>query len=163
MPSGTPFERIRALDVRLIAAVAATLMLILGVMWIVPTTPNSNSFTFDTNRRDISGARTIEYAKTASGSLVDGSDTDFYEVSPTPGSFRLDLHMTASDKLIPALRILDGARTLIQEKNVEYVRQPGATIDTSFSTRSNTAYYIQVFSQRNTTGSYTLTVTQRQP
>jgi hypothetical protein len=163
MPSGTPFERIRALDVRLLAAVAATLLLIIGVMWIVPTTPSSNSFTFDTDRRDFSSARALEFAKTVSGSIVDGSDTDFYEVGPVPGSFRLDVHMTGSEKLIPALRILDATKTLIQEKSVEYVRQPGANIDTSFSAHSNTAYYIQVFSQRNTTGSYTLTVTQRQP
>src|SRR5215813_4113274 len=106
MASETPFARIRALDVRLLAAIAATLMLVIGVMWVVPTTPNSNSFTFDTNRRSTSGARPIKLGETVSGGIVDGSDTDFYEVA-APGALHLDVRMTASDKLIPGLRILD--------------------------------------------------------
>jgi len=163
MPSGTPFERIRALDVRLIAAIAATLMLILGVMWIIPTTPTSNSFTFDTERRGISGARPIKFGETTSGTIVDGSDMDFYEVSPAPGSSRLDVHMTGSPNLIPAMRIFDAAKTLIQDRSVEYVRQPGANIDTSFVAKPNMTYFVQVFSQRNTTGQYTLTLTPRRP
>ena len=163
MSSGTPFGRLRALDVRVIAAIAATLMLVIGVMWIVPTTPNSNSFTFDTDRRGISGARPIEFAKTIEGAIVDGSDTDFYEVRPGQGALDLDVRMTGSPKLIPALRIFEGAKTLIQEKSVEYVRQPGASIETSFHMQSNMLYYVQVFSQRNTTGPYSLTLTPRQP
>jgi len=163
MSSGTPFERLRALDVRVIAAIAATLMLIIGVMWIVPTTPNSNSFTFDTDRRGISGARPIELAKTVEGTIVDGTDTDFYEMRPVQSALHLDVRMTGSPKLIPGLRIFDGAKTLIQEKSVEFVRQPGATIETSFHMQSNMPYYIQVFSQRNTTGSYNLTLTPQQP
>jgi hypothetical protein len=163
MPSGTPFERIRALDVRLIAAIAATLMLIVGVMWIVPTTPNSNSFTFDTARRGISGARPIKFAETMSGTIVDGSDMDFYEISPAPTSLSLDVHMTGSAKLIPALRIFDSGKTLIQDRSVEYLRQPGANIDTSFVAKPNMTYYVQVFSQRNTTGPYVLTLTPRRP
>jgi hypothetical protein len=163
MPSGTPFERIRALDVRLIAAIAATLMLVIGVMWIVPTTPNSNSFTFDTDRRGLSAARPIGFGAPVSGAIVDGSDTDFYEIQPAPNSYRLDVHMTGSTKLIPALRVFDAMKTLIQDKSVEHALQPGSNIDTSFHAKSNMTYYIQVFSQRNTTGSYTLTLTQQQP
>ena len=69
--------------------------------------------------------------------------------------------MTGSAKLIPALRIFDAAKTLIQDRSVEYVRQPGADIDTSFIAKPNMTYYVQVFSQRNTTGQYTLTLTAR--
>jgi hypothetical protein len=91
MGSTAWFDRIRALDVRLFAAVAAALMLIVGVMWVVPTTPNSNSFTFDAARRDISDARPIELASTVQGTLVDGSDVDFYRKTyPRPPDNRCD-------------------------------------------------------------------------
>ena len=158
------FDRIRALDVRVFAAAAAAVMLIVGVMWVVPTTPNSKSFTFDTARRDISDARPIELAQTVQGTLVDGSDMDFYRISPLESSHQLDVHMTnGSPKLIPGLRILDGTRNLVQDKTDEYLRQPGAGIDSTFTAQSSMTYYIQVFSQRNTSGPYTLTVTRRQP
>jgi len=162
MASGTPLERLRALDVRLIAAAAATLMLVIGVMWVIPTTPNSNSFTFDTARRGISGARPLKLGQTVSGAIVDGSDTDFYEVSAAQGPLHLDVRMTASANLIPGLRIIDATNRLVQDKSVEYVRQPGANIDTSFVSKSNMTYYVEVFSQRNTTGSYTLNLTPQQ-
>jgi hypothetical protein len=162
MASGTPLERLRALDIRLVAAAAATLMLVVGVMWVIPTTPNSNSFTFDTSRRSTSGARPIKFAETVSGAIVDGSDTDFYEVGAAPSALHLDVRMTASDKLIPGLRIFDATNRLVQDKSMEYVRQPGANIETSFLAKSNMTYYVQVFSQRNTTGPYTLSLIPRQ-
>jgi|SRR5262245_11980536 len=163
MASETPFARIRALDVRLVAAIAATLLLVIGVMWVVPTTPNSNSFTFDTSRRGISSARLIEFAKPVEGAIVDGSDADFYEIKQVQNPARLDIHMSCgAASLIPALRIFDGTKNIVQEKADEYVRRPGADINFSFLAQPNMTYYIQVFSQRNTTGPYTLTVTVRQ-
>src|SRR5215813_2306760 len=115
MASETWFGRIRSLDVRLLAGAAATLMLVIGVMWVVPTTPSSNSFTFDTARRGIEAARPIELSKPVEGTLVDGSDTDFYRIDPLKSSYRLDLHMmNGSAKLIPGLRIFDATKTLIQ-------------------------------------------------
>src|SRR5262245_29247598 len=109
MHSG-PLSRISALDIRLVAAIAATLLLIVGVMWVVPTTTNSNSFTFDTARRGVSNARAIEPGKTVQGAIVDGSDADFYEIRPVQNSHRIDVRMTGSDKLIPGLRILNGTK-----------------------------------------------------
>src|SRR5215475_4655260 len=111
MASETPFARIRALDVRLIAAIAATLLLVIGVMWVVPTTPNSNSFTFDTARRSISNARPIEFGRPVEGAIVDGSDSDFYQVAPVQNPARLDVHMSCgASNLIPALVILDTSK-----------------------------------------------------
>ena|SRR2546425_7110795 len=160
----TWFDRIRALDVRVLAAVAATLLLIIGVMWVVPTTPSSNNFKFDTARRAMSDARPIELAEPAQGNIVDGSDADFYRVDPLQSSLRLDVRLAnGSAKMIPGLRIFDATRSLLQQKTTEYVRSPGANIDSSFLAQSKMTYYIQVFSQRNTTGPYTLTVTVRQP
>jgi hypothetical protein len=164
MASETPFARLRALDVRLVAAIAATLLLVIGVMWVVPTTPNSNSFTFDTAQRSISSARPIEFGKPVEGAIVDGSDIDFYEVKPVQNPTRLDVHMSCgAANLIPALLIFDASKNIVQEKTDEYVRRPGADIEFSFLAQSNMTYYVQVLSQRNTTGPYTLTVTVRQP
>jgi hypothetical protein len=164
MASKRWLSRKGAIDVRLVAAIGAAIMLIAGVMWVVPTTPNSKSFTFDTARRGMSSARSIELSTPGEGKLVDGSDVDFYRIEPLRAAYRLDVRMAnASPNMIPALRIFDSTRNLVQEKTTEYLRQPGASIDASFLAQSNMAYFIQVFSQRNTTGSYILTVTMRQP
>src|SRR5262245_23071266 len=164
MASDSWFSRVRALDIRLLAAIAATLMLIIGVMWVVPTTPNSKSFTFESTRRDMSDARPIEVGQSVEGNIVDGSDVDFYRIDPLKASFRLDVRMrTGSPKMIPALRIFDSSRTLIQDRNLEFIQRPGADIDCSFLAQSNMTYYVQVFSQRNTIGPYSLSVSMRQP
>ena len=162
MASDTWFGRIRALDVRLLAAVAATLLLILGVMWVIPTTPASNNFTFETAQRGVANAHPIELDHPAEGKLVDGTDSDFYRISPGASTVRLDVHMmNGSTTMIPAIRVFDATKNLITEKTVEYVRSPGTNADCSFLAQSNMTYYVQVFSQRNTTGPYTLTVTVR--
>ena len=143
------FAGIRTIDVRLIAAAGAALLLIGGVMWTIPTTPDSNGFTFDLPRRDFSSARAIEINKPVQGKIVDGSDIDYYRISSGPGG-RFYIHMrNESGTLAPALDIYDATKKLIDEKlgpDDELVAQP------------NTIYYIQVSGQRNTTGQYTLTV-----
>ena len=164
MSSGTWWERFRAIDVRILAAIVATILLVGGVMWVVPTTPNSSSFTFDAARRGISSAVPIELGKRVDGSIVDGSDEDFYEISPLKTAYRLDVQMTTGSKqMIPGLRIFDVARNLVQDRSAEYLRQPGVSINTSFLAESNKIYYVQVFTQRNTTGQYSLLVAVRQP
>ena len=164
MTSDTWFDRIRSLDVRILAAIVATVLLVGGVMWVVPTTPNSQSFTFDSARRGIPNALPLELGKTMQGAIVDGSDQDFYRIEPLKSAYRLDVVMTTgSDKMIPALRVFDAAQNLIQDKTAEFLRRPGANINSSFLAQSNVTYYIQVFTQRNTTGPYSLTVSVRQP
>src|SRR5438552_2155203 len=159
MASEKWFGRIRAWDVRLLAAIGATFLLIAGVMWVVPTTPTSNSFTFDAARRGIAGARSIDLGKPIEGRIVDGSDSDFFRIEPLQSSFRLDVRVTnGSTTMIPGLRVFDSTQNLMQEKRTEYLRSPGASIEGSFLAQSKMMYFIQVFSQRNTTGSYTLTI-----
>src|SRR5262249_46371955 len=156
--------RILELDVRLLASVAAALLLIVGVMWVVPTTPNSKSFTFEKARRGMSDARPIEVGQSTEGHIVDGSDEDFYRIDPLNASFRLDVRMkVGSPKMIPGLRIFDSSRNLIEDKTTEFLRQPGADIDCSFLAQSNMTYYLQVFTQRNTIGPYALSVEVRKP
>lgn len=164
MSPGTWFGRIRAMDVRILAAIGAALLLIFGVMWTVPFTPDSNNFTFDINRRGVANARVIEIDKPLQGQIVDGSDTDFYRINPGRNGVRIDVHMTnGSMKLIPAIRVYDTTKNLVVEKSKETLHSPGANLDLTFLAQSNVTYYVQVLSQRNTTGLYTLTVTVRKP
>jgi hypothetical protein len=159
MASETWFERIRALDVRLIAAIGAALLLTGGVMWVVPTTPASQSFTFDSYPIDLADAQVIEFGSTIDGSLVNGSDMDFYRINPREKSYRMEVRMAnVSPNMIPALRVFD-TQNLVQDRSAGSVVQPGANIEFSFNARSNTLYYVKVFSQRNTSGSYNLTIT----
>src|SRR2546426_1042327 len=118
MASGTWFERIKAVDIRIWAAIGASLLLIAGVMWIVPFTPDSSNFTFDTTRRSVAQAQFITMEEPVQGNLVDGSDTDFYRIGPAPSAVRLDVHMVnGSIKMIPSIRIYDSTKNLVVEKS----------------------------------------------
>jgi len=156
------FERFVRLDIRVWAAIIATVLLVGGVMWVVPTTPTSSSFTFDTARRNASTALPLLLDTPLDGTIIHGSDAEFYQLEPLKSSYRLDVRLTNhSEKMIPGIRIFDAANNLIQDRSLEFVRKPGATIETSFLAQSNMTYYVQVFSQRNTTGMYTISVTMR--
>ena len=158
------FERMRSWDIRIWASIGASLLLIAGVMWTIPFTPDATNFTFDTTRRDVANARQIQIDQPLNGQLVDGSDTDFYSIAPLPSAVRLDVHMgNGSPKLIPALRVYDSTKNIVAEKSKEVLRTPGANLDCSFLAQSNRIYYLQVLSQRNTSGPYTLTVSVRTP
>ncbi len=158
------FERIRSWDIRIWAAIGASLLLIVGVMWTVPFTPDATNFTYETRRRDLANARPIELDQAVNGQLVDGSDTDFYSVPPMQSSVRMDVHLAnGSQKLIPAVRVYDTAQNIVVEKSKENLQHPGSNIDCTFLADSNRTYYVQVSGQRNTSGPYTLTVTVRTP
>ena len=114
------FERIRSWDIRIWAAIGASLLLIVGVMWTVPFTPDATNFTYETRRRDLANARPIELDQAVNGQLVDGSDTDFYSVPPMQSSVRMDVHLAnGSQKLIPAVRVYDTAQNIVVEKDKE--------------------------------------------
>ena|SRR5688572_16754836 len=136
------FERFVRLDIRVWAAIIATVLLVGGVMWVVPTTPTSSSFTFDTARRDASNALPILLDTPLDGTIIHGSDAEFYRLEPPlKTSYRLDVRLTNhSEKMIPGIRIFDAANNLLQDKSLEYVRKPGATIETSFLAQSNVTY-----------------------
>ena len=158
------FERMRSWDIRIWASIGASLLLIAGVMWTVPFTPDATNFTFDTTRRDVANARPLEFDQPVNGQLVDGSDTDFYKINPLQSSVRVDIHMAnGSQKLIPYLRVYDSTKNLVLDKSKEYLKSPGANIDGTFLANSNRTYFIQILSQRNTSGPYSLTVTVRKP
>ena len=154
MTAKSLFARVRKTDVRIIASVAAALLLIAGVMWTIPTTPESNNFTFDSARRNLSNAKLIEINQPIAGQIVDGSDIDYYRIGSGPGgNFRVHVAKD-SGTLLTALDVYDANKTLIEEK---------LGSDSSFIAQPNATYYIQVSGQRSTTGDYTLTVTVGEP
>jgi hypothetical protein len=143
------FARIRKLDVRIIASVAAALLLIVGVMWTIPTTPESGSFKFDSARRDLSNAKPIEINAAIPGEIVDGSDIDYYRINSGSGG-RLQIHVEVdSGSLVPAIDVYDAAKKIVEEK---------LGPDYSLAAQPNTTYYVQVSGQRSTTGQYVLTI-----
>ena len=164
MASDSRFGGRGAVDIRLLAAIGAALLLVAGVMWVVPTTPDSNNFKFSSARRNMSDARPIEIGAQTEGRIVDATDADFYRITPLQSSYRLDVRMkSGSPTMIPGLRIYDAAQNLIQDKAPDYQRRPGSEIEASFLAQSNTIYYVEVFTQRNTPGPYSLIVNRREP
>src|SRR5262249_41620649 len=142
--------RIRAVDVRVFAAIAATVLLVGGVMWVIPTTPDSTSFKFDSERRSITDARPLDFGTATEGSINDGSDVDYYRIS-SPRNLYVEIRMTTGSRtMIPGLRIFDASKNLIQDKVPEYQQRPGAEISASFLAQANTMYYLEVLAQRNT-------------
>jgi hypothetical protein len=126
--------------------------LIVGVMWTVPTTPESNSFKFDAPRRDFSSARLVEPGKPIHGQIVDGSDIDYYRINGGATGGNVQIHVqNDSPTFLPGLSVYDSAKKLIEER---------PAVDYSLAAQPNTTYYIQVWGQRSSTGEYTLTVTQ---
>jgi hypothetical protein len=149
MDATSLFARIRKIDVRIIASAAAALLLIAGVMWTIPATPESNEFTFDVARRTLSNARPIEINQPIAGQIVDGSDIDFYRIRSGKNG-ELQIHVgNVSGTLLTALDVYDSNKKLVGEK---------LDGDYSFVVQANATYYIQVSGQRSTTGDYTLTV-----
>ena len=149
MAANSLFARIRKIDVRIIASAAAALLLIVGVMWTIPTTPESNEFTFDAARRTLYNARPIEINQAVPGQIVDGSDIDYYQIhAGFGGPLRIHIEVN-SGGMIPAIDVYGANKKLIEEK---------LGPDLSFASTANATYYIQVSGQRSTTGDYTLTV-----
>jgi len=98
------------------------------------------------------------------GKIVDGSDADFYRIAPMKAAYFIDVRLiNGSPTMIAGLRIFDTRRNLVQDKTIDNIRNPGGSIECSFLGQSNMNYYIQVLSQRNTTGSYTLSASIRKP
>src|SRR2546427_3333680 len=93
MAAKTWFARVRSIDVRIIAAAGAAVLLIGGVMWTIPTTPDSNNFTFDAPRRDFSSARPVEIGKPIQGQIVDGSDIDYYRIRAGGAGGHVQIHI----------------------------------------------------------------------
>jgi Flp pilus assembly protein TadD len=105
---------------------------------------------------DIYRASRIELGKETPANIMDADDTDFYSfVSPRAGTVSVVV-TNKSATLVPALS------TFYPDKRSSGfgpdVRTPGLNLRHTIDVLENQIYYIQVWSQSNTTGPYTLLV-----
>jgi hypothetical protein len=105
---------------------------------------------------DIFNAPPITVGSTIAANIMDAKDTDFYSfVSPRTGTVSIVI-ANRSTTLIPALS------TFLPDKRSSGfgpdVRTPGLNLRHTMDVRENQTYFIQVWSQANTAGEYSLIV-----
>jgi hypothetical protein len=130
--------RLRDVDVRLLGAIAAALLLIFGVEFSLPNGPDSSNLTFDpAPRRDISHAKPIEIDKSIESKITSAKDTDFYQLKSMGTGGYLSVHIGNESKtLIPELRVYDSNKNTIGETG---------DLDYPFLAQANATYYLQVW------------------
>jgi hypothetical protein len=105
---------------------------------------------------DIYNARRITVGTAIGAGIMDASDTDYYSfVSPRTGTVSIAI-ANRSTTLIPALS------TFFPDRRSSgfgpEVRTPGLNLRHTMEVRENQVYYIQVRSQANTAGDYSLVI-----
>ena len=105
---------------------------------------------------DIYNAPRITVGSTIVANIMDANDTDFYSfVSPRTGTVSIVIS-NRSTTLIPALS------TFFPDKRSSGfgpdVRTPGLNLRHTMEVQENQIYFIQVWSQANTAGDYSLIV-----
>jgi hypothetical protein len=107
---------------------------------------------------EIFNARAIEIGKTIDANIMDKSDTDYYSFeTPRAGKVKVTIQ-NHSATLLPAL-----ATFYPDMRSSGFgpdVRTPGGNLDHTIDVDANKKYFIQVWSQANTAGEYSLTVSQ---
>ena len=156
MVSGTWFERLRGLDVRLLAAIGACLLLIVAIVVTLPKGPDSSNVVLDPvpPGHDMFHAKAIELDQAIEAN-IDGKDTDFYRVKLIGARGYLRVHISHSTTLIPGVRIYASDKNTVGEY---YFDDAGANVDYPFLAQPDTTYYLQIWGARGTIGTYTLTV-----
>jgi len=157
MASGNWFGRLRGIDIRLVAAIGATLLLIFAIAVTLPNGPDSGNVIFDpAPRHDISHAERVELAKPIESRIMRDKDADFYQVKSAGASGFLTVHVNNESKtFIPEVRVFDINRKSNGESHAD---APGANLEYRFPAQPDTTYYIQVWGQQGTVGTYILMV-----
>jgi hypothetical protein len=107
--------------------------------------PNDQMFT----------ASKIAPGQTIEANIMDGQDTDYYEfVSPRTGTVTIEIQ-NRSSTLIPALTTFGPDK---RHSGFGPDVKPGAGLRHTIEVLENQTYYLQVWSQSETAGSYTLIV-----
>lgn len=105
---------------------------------------------------EIFNARRVEIAQEIQANIMDGVDTDYYSfVAPRTGPVNVTVR-NRSTALIPALTTFSP-----EMRNTGFgpdIRTPGATLRHTFDVVENQTYYLQVWSENNTSGDYSLIV-----
>jgi hypothetical protein len=107
---------------------------------------------------EIFSARAIEIGKTIDANIMDKSDTDYYSFeTPRAGKIKVVIQ-NHSPTLMPALATFNP--DMRSSGFGPDVRTPGGNLEHSFEVEANKKYFVQVWSQANTAGDYSLTLTQ---
>jgi hypothetical protein len=105
---------------------------------------------------DIVSSRRITMGEEINASIMDAEDTDFYSfVSPRKGTVSIEIRNTSAT-LIPALTTFNADR-----RNMGFgpeLRKPGLGLHHTIDVEKDQLYYVQVWSQAASAGSYTLRV-----
>jgi uncharacterized protein YutE (UPF0331/DUF86 family) len=105
---------------------------------------------------DIYNARRIETGRAIQANIMDATDTDFYSfVAPRTGSISVSIQ-NRSVTLIPALTTFSA-----EMRHTGFgpdIRTPGAHLRHQFDVVENQTYFIQVWSENNTYGEYSVTI-----
>ena len=105
---------------------------------------------------DIFNARRIEVGRTIEANIMDPEDTDYFSfVAAHTGPVHVTIH-NRSTTLIPALTTYSP-----EMRNIGFgpdIRTPGAHLRHSFDVVESQMYYLQVWSENNTAGEYSLTI-----
>ncbi len=97
----------------------------------------------------------LEYAP-IKASIMDRDDTDYFSfVAPRTGTVTVDVH-NESVTLIPAVQLYGPDMRSMGFGPT--LRTPGESLQTTMEVEKTQTYYVQVWSQASTSGSYTLTV-----
>ena len=101
-------------------------------------------------------AHPIGIGQQVDANIMDAEDTDYYSVvAPRTGTVTIEIR-NRSTTLVPALTTFHPDR-----RNSGFgpdLRTPGADLHHRMDVQRNQTYYLQVWSQSNSSGSYTLVV-----
>jgi hypothetical protein len=107
-----------------------------------------NDQTFDASK--------IETGQAIEANIMDAQDTDYYSfVSPRTGTVNIEIQ-NRSTTLVPALTTFT-SDTRYSGFGPD-VTKPGAGLRHTMAVQENLTYYVQVWSQADTAGSYTLII-----
>ena len=107
---------------------------------------------------DILHAASIETGREISGDIMEDGDSDFYKLKAGAHGAKMKVHIeNQSTTLRPGVRIFDGSKSNLSGNRNE---TPGANLDHSFAVEPEATYFVNVYGDYHTSGSYTFTLTQ---
>ena len=124
-------------------------------LYTVKVTPLKRFDAYEPND-EVFNARPINLASAVEANIMDRTDTDYYSFEPArSGKVKVTIH-NRSATLIPALTTF--TTDMRSSGFGPDVRAPGANLEHSFAVEAHKKYFIQVWSQADTSGDYTLTI-----
>jgi len=131
MASGNWFGRLRGVDIRLVAAIGATLLLIFAIAVTLPNGPDSGNVIFDpAPRHDISHAERVELDKPIESRIMREKDAELLSGEIDGGVRLLTVHVNNESKtFIPKCASLTAIETAPARQTL---MAPGANLEYAF-------------------------------